>query len=55
MLWPLVCGGCHTGRDTVGAIGAAGFTVVELDRFRFPPTGIPTPASPHVLGTAVRS
>ncbi|NES15549.1 MULTISPECIES: class I SAM-dependent methyltransferase [Micromonospora] len=54
-LWPLVCAGCHTGRDTVAAIRAAGFTVVELDRFRFPPAGLPTPASPHVLGTAVRS
>lgn len=54
-LWPLVCAGCHTGRDTVAAIRAAGFTVVELDRFRFPPAGIPMPASPHVLGTAVRS
>lgn len=53
--WPLVCAGCHTGRDTVAAIRAAGFTVVELDRFRFPPAGIPLPASPHVLGAAVRS
>ncbi|GHJ55511.1 methyltransferase type 11 [Nonomuraea sp. TT08I-71] len=52
-LWPLCCAGCHTARDTVAAIRAAGFTVVELDRFRFPPTGVPGPASPHVLGTAV--
>ncbi|TYB38741.1 methyltransferase domain-containing protein [Micromonospora sp. AP08] len=52
-LWPLCCAGCHTARDTVAAIRAAGFTVVELDRFRFPPTGIPGPAAPHVLGTAV--
>ncbi|KAB1908282.1 class I SAM-dependent methyltransferase [Micromonospora sp. AMSO31t] len=54
-LWPLCCAGCHTARDTVAAIRAAGFTVVELDRFRFPPSGMPGPASPHVLGTAVRS
>ncbi|MEU9828987.1 class I SAM-dependent methyltransferase [Micromonospora chersina] len=53
-LWPLCCAGCHTARDTVAAIRAAGFTVVELDRFRFPPTGVPGPASPHALGTAVR-
>ncbi|WP_200210583.1 class I SAM-dependent methyltransferase [Micromonospora coerulea] len=53
-VWPLFCAGCHTGRDTVGAIGAGGFTVVELDRFRFPPTQVPMPASPHVLGTAIR-
>lgn len=53
-LWPLCCAGCHTARDTVAAIQAAGFTVVELDRFRFPPSEMPGPASPHVLGTAVR-
>ncbi|MEV0158357.1 methyltransferase domain-containing protein [Micromonospora sp. NPDC050686] len=52
--WPLFCGGCHTGRDTVGAIEAAGFTVTELDRFRFPPTRLAVPASPHVLGSARR-
>ncbi|MFI6330220.1 class I SAM-dependent methyltransferase [Micromonospora chersina] len=52
-LWPLCCAGCHTARDTVAAIRAAGFTVVELDRFRFPPSGIPGPAAPHALGTAV--
>ncbi|WBB71792.1 methyltransferase domain-containing protein [Micromonospora sp. WMMD1128] len=54
-LWPLFCAGCHTGRDTVAAIRAAGFTVTELDRFRFPERGIPVPASPHVLGAAIRS
>lgn len=54
-LWPLCCAGCHTARDTVAAIRAAGFTVVELDRFRFPPSGVPGPAAPHALGTAVRA
>ncbi|MEH0845803.1 class I SAM-dependent methyltransferase [Micromonospora sp. CPCC 205711] len=52
--WPLLCGGCHTSRDTVSAIVAAGFQVVALNRFRFPPTGVPMPASPHVLGSAIR-
>ncbi|RKN45425.1 SAM-dependent methyltransferase [Micromonospora endolithica] len=51
-LWPLVCGGCHTGRDTVAAIRAAGFTITDLDRFPFPATAIPLPATPHILGTA---
>ncbi|MGN9813075.1 class I SAM-dependent methyltransferase [Micromonospora sp. BQ11] len=51
-LWPLVCGGCHTSRDTVGAIRAAGFTISELDRFPFPDTSIPMPPTPHALGTA---
>ncbi|MFC7546745.1 methyltransferase domain-containing protein [Plantactinospora sp. GCM10030261] len=53
-IWPLLCGGCHTGRDTVGAIEAAGFLVVALDRYRFPETRIPVPAAPHALGTAVK-
>ncbi|EWM64685.1 MULTISPECIES: class I SAM-dependent methyltransferase [Micromonospora] len=54
-LWPLFCAGCHTARDTVAAIRAAGFEVTALDRFRFPPTGLPAPASPHVLGAAIRA
>ncbi len=35
-IWPLILGGCHTGRDTAGAIEAAGFRLERLDRFRFP-------------------
>lgn len=49
-LWPLLVGGCHTGRDTAGAVREAGFTLTRLDRFRFP--DVPTPASSHVLGSA---
>jgi ubiquinone/menaquinone biosynthesis C-methylase UbiE len=51
-IWPHLAGGCHTGRDTVGAIRRAGFEVERLDRFRFPDAR--TPSSFHVLGTAVR-
>jgi ubiquinone/menaquinone biosynthesis C-methylase UbiE len=51
-IWPLLGGGCHTGRDTVAAIAAAGLTVERVDRFRFPESGPTMPASPHVLGTA---
>ena len=54
-LWPRVLAGCHTGRDTVAAIAAAGFAVEEVDRFRFPEGGLPAPASPHVLGRARRT
>jgi ubiquinone/menaquinone biosynthesis C-methylase UbiE len=53
-LWPLLCAGCRTGRDTATAIAAAGFRIDELERFRFPPTGPPTPAAPHILGRASR-
>lgn len=52
-VWPRLAGGCHTSRDTLAAITAAGFVVEELDRFRFPPRP-PQPAAPHVLGRAIR-
>lgn len=53
-VWPLLCGGCHTGRDTAAALTAAGFSVTELDRFPFPEAGFRSPATPHILGTAER-
>jgi ubiquinone/menaquinone biosynthesis C-methylase UbiE len=52
-LWPLLCGGCHTGRDTGTAIADAGFTVERLERFRFPDSRVPVPTAPQALGTAV--
>ncbi|WP_165986090.1 class I SAM-dependent methyltransferase [Streptomyces sp. YIM 98790] len=53
--WPRLCGGCHTGRDTAAAISRAGFRITELERFRFPETGPPSPADTHILGTAEKS
>jgi ubiquinone/menaquinone biosynthesis C-methylase UbiE len=53
-IWPRLCGGCHTGRDTRSAITAAGFTLSEVDRFPFPASKIPSPAATHILGTAIR-
>ena len=50
--WPDLAGGCHTGRDTVGAIRRAGSGVQRLSPFRLP--DVRTPSSFHVLGTAVR-
>ncbi|WP_433268590.1 methyltransferase domain-containing protein [Micromonospora vinacea] len=52
-LWPRLFAGCHTGRDTVAAIAAAGFEVEEERRFRFPATSN-SPSSPCVLGRAIR-
>ncbi|MGC4834134.1 methyltransferase domain-containing protein [Micromonospora vinacea] len=52
-LWPRLFAGCHTGRDTVAAITAAGFEVEEQRRFRFPATSN-SPSSPCVLGRAIR-
>ena len=53
-VWPWFAGGCHTSRDTVAAIEHAGFEVHAQDRFRFPASRVFIPASPHVLGRAVR-
>ncbi|MGW0476304.1 class I SAM-dependent methyltransferase [Streptomyces coeruleorubidus] len=53
-VWPLLMGGCHTGRDTQSAITAAGFTLTTVDRFAFPETRLPSPAATHILGTAER-
>jgi ubiquinone/menaquinone biosynthesis C-methylase UbiE len=53
-IWPALCGGCHTNRDTTTAIERAGFTIERLDRFRFPESGIPSPASPLILAAATR-
>jgi ubiquinone/menaquinone biosynthesis C-methylase UbiE len=53
-VWPRVGGGCHTSRNTVQAIVDAGFVVDRVEAFAFPDTWLPMPASPHVLGVAVR-
>jgi ubiquinone/menaquinone biosynthesis C-methylase UbiE len=53
-VWPRVGGGCHTSRNTVRAIADAGFVVDRVEAFAFPETWLPMPASPHVLGVAVR-
>lgn len=52
--WPRCFGGCHTARDTVGAIEAAGFA---LERHRdLQPESIPRflPAYPQTIGVARR-
>jgi ubiquinone/menaquinone biosynthesis C-methylase UbiE len=53
-IWPLLVGGCHTGRDTVAAVGEAGFRIDHLDRFSYPPSRLPLPTAAHVLGQATR-
>ncbi len=51
-VWPRLTGGCRTTTDTIALLTAAGLTVTDLRRFRFPESRVPQPASPHVLGTA---
>ncbi|MGW6906690.1 class I SAM-dependent methyltransferase [Streptomyces sp. NPDC054940] len=53
-VWPLLMGGCHTGRDTQAAITTAGFTLTSVEKFAFPETRLPSPAATHILGTAER-
>lgn len=50
--WPRVGGGCHLHRDTVSAIGDAGFAIETCERFPF--AALPVIALPHVRGTARR-
>lgn len=51
-LWPLLAGGCHCSRDTVGAIAAAGFRVGQVRRLDVGPGWMLS--NPHVLGAATR-
>ncbi|MFF2900920.1 class I SAM-dependent methyltransferase [Streptomyces sp. NPDC057966] len=53
-VWPLLTGGCHTGRDTLAAIERAGFAVETYRRVRMPECGIRLPMSTCVLGVARR-
>jgi ubiquinone/menaquinone biosynthesis C-methylase UbiE len=53
-VWPLLFGGCHTARDTIAAIEAAGFELGRYRRLRVPEHGIQLPSSPCVLGVARR-
>jgi ubiquinone/menaquinone biosynthesis C-methylase UbiE len=53
-VWPLLFGGCHTARDTIAAIEAAGFELGTYRKLRVPERGIPFPTSPCVLGVARR-
>ena len=49
-IWPRMIGGCHCGRDTAGAIRAAGFEIERMRDFGIGPScGV---TYPHVLGTA---
>ncbi|MGP3948014.1 class I SAM-dependent methyltransferase [Streptomyces sp. 7N604] len=53
-VWPLLFGGCHTGRDTLSALEDAGFEIGAYRRLRVPEQGPQLPTSAHVLGVARR-
>jgi ubiquinone/menaquinone biosynthesis C-methylase UbiE len=49
-VWPLLMGGCHVGRDTLGELEAAGLVVTDMRSHVFP--RVRTPFSFYVVGTA---
>jgi ubiquinone/menaquinone biosynthesis C-methylase UbiE len=49
-LWPRVAGGCDCGRDTLAAIGTAGFRIDEIRTFDLGPAWLHT--NPYVIGRA---
>jgi ubiquinone/menaquinone biosynthesis C-methylase UbiE len=51
-IWPLIGGGCHCARDTVGVIRGAGFEIVQVRDLDVGPSWNIT--NPHVLGRAMR-
>jgi ubiquinone/menaquinone biosynthesis C-methylase UbiE len=52
LFWTRALGGCRTTRDSVGAIEAAGFEIVTLDRGFHASTILTIAAAPYVLGVA---
>lgn len=53
-VWPLLAGGCHTHRDPLATLEAAGFAADRVERFRFPDGPVALPTSPHVAAVASR-
>ncbi|MET3985559.1 methyltransferase domain-containing protein [Streptomyces sp. PvR034] len=53
-VWPRLFGGCHTARDTLAAIEAAGFRIVQQRGVRLPERGPALPTSYCVIGSARR-
>lgn len=50
-LWGRLLGGCHPNRDTVAAIGEAGFEIETIERFH--PPVLLSGLTPHVQGSAI--
>ncbi|MCZ9883686.1 class I SAM-dependent methyltransferase [Arthrobacter sp. B2a2-09] len=50
--WQHMAGGCHPNRDTLQAIGVAGFQVLDSERFGFS-AGPLSPPIAHILGRAI--
>ncbi|MER7762102.1 class I SAM-dependent methyltransferase [Streptomyces sp. NPDC097619] len=53
-VWPRLFGGCHTARDVLAALEAAGFEITAQRGVRVPERGPALPTSSCVLGAARR-
>lgn len=53
-IWPRIYGGCHTARLPLDSVQRAGFRL-EQHRYLHYPSRLTVPASPHVIGCAVRA
>ncbi len=53
LFWPRAFGGCHTARDTPGAIAAAGFAIEREQRLWVGPK-LAVPVGTHAIGIARR-
>ncbi|MEV1021940.1 class I SAM-dependent methyltransferase [Streptomyces sp. NPDC050264] len=53
-VWPRLFGGCHVGRDTLGALRDAGFELGAYRELSMPERGLRLPTSYCVLGVARR-
>jgi ubiquinone/menaquinone biosynthesis C-methylase UbiE len=51
-VWPAMFGGCHTARDTIGAIALAGFTIDHEEHCSIREAPLFLPMAPRVLGCA---
>lgn len=51
LVWPLLAGGCHTGRNTLATMVDAGFAIDRMRRFDFGSRRL-NPAAPHAIGRA---
>src|SRR5512133_252695 len=52
--WSRFAGNCHTSRDTLAAIRAAGFEVEIYERILFKPYWFAVATAPHIVGVARR-
>jgi SAM-dependent methyltransferase len=53
-VWSRLNGGCHLARETLAAIGDAGFEVEECRLMHFTPNALSRLAAPHLVGRARR-